>query len=71
MHKEILEEIGEKELINRLGKFMPKNQISDDCAFIKTKHDKLIINNDSLVENVHFDDITICPEDLGWKAVIS
>ena len=32
MHKEILKDIGEKELINRLGKFMPKNQISDDCA---------------------------------------
>jgi len=26
MHKETLEDIGEKELINRLGKFMPKNQ---------------------------------------------
>ena len=41
MHKEILEDIGEKELINRLGKFMPKNQISDDCALIKTKNDNL------------------------------
>ncbi len=71
MHKEILEDIGEKELINRLAKFMPKNQVSDDCALIKTKHDNLIINNDSLVENVHFNDVTICPEDLGWKAVIS
>jgi len=37
MHKEILENIGEKELINRLGKIMPKNRISDDCALIKTK----------------------------------
>jgi len=37
MHKEIIEDIGEKELINRLGKFMPKNQISDDCALIKLK----------------------------------
>ncbi len=71
MHKEILEDIGEKELISRLAKFMPKNQVSDDCAFIKTKNDNLIINNDSLVENVHFNDMTICPEDLGWKAVIS
>ena len=71
MHKEILEDIGEKELINRLAKFMPKNQVSDDCAFIKTKHDNLIINNDSLVENVHFNDVTISPEDLGWKSVIS
>jgi len=71
MHKEILEDIGENELINRLGKFMPKNQISDDCALIKTKNKNLLVNTDSLVENVHFNDITICPRDLGWKAVIS
>ena len=71
MHKEILEDIGEKELINRLGKFMPKNQISDDCALIKTKNENLLVNTDSLVENVHFNDITISPRDLGWKAVIS
>ena len=71
MHKEILEDIGEKELINRLGQFMPKNQAEDDCAFIKTKNDNLLINNDSLVENVHFNDVTICPKDLGWKAVVS
>ena len=71
MHKEILENIGEKELINRLGKFMPKNQVSDDCALIKTKNDNLLVNNDSLVEDVHFNDTTICPQDLGWKAVVS
>ena len=71
MHKETLENIGEKELINRLRKFMPKNQASDDCALIKTKNDNLLVNNDSLVENVHFNDITICPQDLGWKAVVS
>ena len=64
MHKEILEHIGEKELINRLKKFMPKNQVSDDCALIKTKNNNLLVNNDSLVENVHFNDITICPRDL-------
>ena len=71
MHKEKLEDIGEKELINRLGKFMPKNQILDDCALIKTKNDNLLVNNDSLVEHVHFNDMTICPQDLGWKAVVS
>ncbi len=71
MHKEILEDIGEKELINRLRKFMPKNQILDDCALIKTKNENLLVNTDSLVENVHFNDITICPRDLGWKAVVS
>ena len=71
MHKELLKDIGEKELINRLGKFMPKNQASDDCALIKTNNEDLLINNDSLVENVHFNDIIICPQDLGWKAVVS
>ena len=71
MLKELLEDIGEKELINRLGKFMPKNQVLDDCALIKTKNENLLVNTDSLVENVHFNDITICPQDLGWKAVVS
>ncbi len=71
MHKETLEDIGEKELINRLRKFMPKNQVLDDCALIKVKNDGLLVNNDSLVENIHFNDLTICPKDLGWKAVIS
>ena len=71
MRKELLEDIGEKELINRLKKFMPKNQASDDCALIKTKNDNLLINNDCLVENIHFNDMIICPQDLGWKAAVS
>ena len=71
MHNELLKDIGEKELINRLGKFMPSNQASDDCALVKTKNKNLLVNNDALVENVHFSDITICPQDLGWKAVVS
>ena len=69
MHKELLENIGEKELIGRLAKFMPKNQASDDCAFIKTNNNNLLVNTDALVENVHFNDDTISPLDLGWKAV--
>ena len=71
MRKELLKDIGEKELINRLGKFMPKNQVLDDCALIKTKNDNLLVNNDSLVENVHFNEISISAQDLGWKAVVS
>ncbi len=71
MHKEILEDIGEKELIKRLAKFMPKNQISDDCAFFKTKNKNLLVNTDSLVENVHFDNDTISALEIGWKAVAS
>ena len=71
MHKELLADIGEKELISRLGKFMPKNQASDDCAFLKTKNKNLLVNTDVLVENVHFSKETISALDLGWKAVVS
>ena len=49
MHNELLEDIGEKELIKRLAEFMPKNQVSDDCAYIKAKNKNLLINTDSLV----------------------
>ena len=71
MHKELLEDIGEKELIKRLARFMPKNQVSDDCAFVKAKNKNLLINTDSLVENIHFSDDTISAIDIGWKAVAS
>ena len=71
MHKELLKDIGEKELIKRIGKFMPQNQVLDDCAFIETKNNDLLVNNDALVENVHFDKFTISALDLGWKAVVS
>ncbi len=71
MHKELLEDIGEKELINRIAAFMPEKQVSDDCAFVKTKNKNFLINTDSLVENVHFNDDTISALDIGWKAVAS
>ncbi len=71
MHKESLKDIGEKELIKRLAKFMPKNQTSDDCAFIQSTNKDLLINTDSLVENVHFSNEAISAQDIGWKAVAS
>ena len=71
MHNESLQEIGEKELIKRLGAFMPKNQFLDDCALVKTNTNNLLVNTDALVENVHFNETTISPLDLGWKAVVS
>ena len=71
MHKELLEDIGEKELIKRLAEFMPTNQVSDDCAFLQTKKKNLLVNTDALVENVHFNEDTISALDIGWKAVAS
>ena len=71
MPKELLKDIGEKDLIKRLAEFMPKNQTSDDCAFIKEDNKNLLINTDSLVENVHFNNDTISALEIGWKAVAS
>ena len=71
MHKELLKDIGEKELINRLARFMPEKQVSDDCALIKNTNKDLLINTDSLVENIHFNNETISALDIGWKAVAS
>ena len=50
MHKKLLKDIGEKELIKRLSKFMPNNQVSDDCGFVKSKKNNIIVNTDALVE---------------------
>tara|TARA_B100000902_G_C27238745_1_gene878831 strand:- start:381 stop:1367 length:987 start_codon:yes stop_codon:yes gene_type:complete len=71
MPKKLIKDIGEKELIKRLGKFMPKDQVSDDCAFLKIKNEDLLINTDALVENIHFNNNTISALDIGWKAVAS
>ena len=71
MHNEIIKDIGEKELIKRLAKYMPINQTSDDCAFIETRKEGLLINTDLMVENTHFNHKIISPRDIGWKAVIT
>ena len=69
MHKEIIKDIGEKELIKRIAKYMPINQTSDDCAFLETESEDLLINTDLMVENTHFNHKIISPRDIGWKAV--
>ncbi len=69
MHKEIIKDIGEKELIRRIAKYMPANQTSDDCAFVESKKEDLLINTDLMVENTHFNQKVISPRDIGWKSV--
>ena len=69
MHKELIKDIGEKELIKRLADFMPKKQVTDDCAFIKINNENLLLNTDLMVEDTHFNDSIISPFDIGWKAV--
>tara|TARA_B100000212_G_scaffold297969_1_gene241957 strand:- start:81 stop:1067 length:987 start_codon:yes stop_codon:yes gene_type:complete len=69
MHKETIKDIGEKELIRRVAKYMPANQTSDDCAFVETKKKDFLINTDLMVENTHFNHNIISPRDIGWKSV--
>jgi len=69
MHKETINDIGEKELIRRIAEYMPENQASDDCAFVESKREDLLINTDLMVENTHFNQKIISPRDIGWKAV--
>jgi len=71
MHKETIKDIGEKELIRRITKYMPNNQASDDCALLENIREDLLINTDLMVENTHFNHKIISPRDIGWKAVIT
>ena len=71
MHKELIRDIGEKELIRRIAEYMPPNQVSDDCAFVENKREDLLLNTDLMVENTHFKQEIISPRDIGWKAVTS
>tara|TARA_Y100001968_G_scaffold204188_1_gene187462 strand:- start:504 stop:1478 length:975 start_codon:yes stop_codon:yes gene_type:complete len=66
-----LDKLGEKEILNRLKKFLDCGQIDDDTAKIDKSNKDLLINTDVLVEDVHFSSKTVSPEDIGWKAIAS
>jgi thiamine-monophosphate kinase len=68
---ETLADLGEWELIRRLGAFAPAHQFSDDAALLPAAHPgsgDLVINTDVLVEGIHFSDATTGPTDVGWRA---
>ena len=64
-----INDLGEIELLNRLKKFMRQGQIDDDVAEIDTLNKVLLINNDLLVENIHFSDEISNARDIGWKSI--
>ena len=66
-----IQDIGEKELLNRLKKFMRLGQIDDDIAEIKSNKNNLLINTDLLVEKIHFSETISCAKDIGWKSITS
>lgn len=64
-----LAELGEAELIRRLGHFAPPGQFDDDAALIAADgRGDLVLNTDLLVEGIHFSEATTAPADVGWRA---
>ena len=67
--QETLADLGEWELIRRLGAFAPPGQFADDGALLPcTGGGTLVVNTDVLVEGLHFSDATTAAADVGWRA---
>lgn len=67
-----LAELGEWELIRRLGAFAPPGQFADDGALLRLSGDpSLVVNTDVLVEGLHFSDATTESADVGWRAAVA
>jgi thiamine-monophosphate kinase len=68
---ETLADLGEWELIRRLGAFAPVDQFGDDAALLSGRQEgqgDLVVNTDVLVEGLHFSDATTAAADVGWRA---
>lgn len=61
-----LQDLGEWNLIERLGRFAPAGQFHDDAALLDAPG-RLVVNTDVLVEGVHFSEGTTSPHDVGWR----
>jgi thiamine-monophosphate kinase len=66
---EPLAQLGEWELIRRLGAFAAPGRFDDDAALVVPPAGMaLVVNTDVLVEGVHFSEATTAPADVGWRA---
>ncbi|MCT0224260.1 thiamine-phosphate kinase [Synechococcus sp. CS-1328] len=72
-----LADLGEWELIRRLGAFAPDGQFSDDAALVPggsgstLGSGNIVINTDVLVEGLHFSEATTGAADVGWRAAVA
>jgi thiamine-monophosphate kinase len=66
---ETLAQLGEWELIRRLGAFAVPGRFDDDAALLLPPAGQaLVVNTDVLVEGVHFSEATTAAGDVGWRA---
>jgi thiamine-monophosphate kinase len=65
----LLRDLGEAELLRRLAAYAPPGQLDDDAAILRPSGDaSLVVNTDLLVEELHFSEATMGPEEVGWRA---
>jgi len=70
--EETLAQLGELELIRRLGFFASPGRFDDDAALLLPPPGQaLVVNTDVLVDGVHFSDATTAPMDVGWRATVA
>lgn len=60
--------MNEINLIEKIKKTLNSKYIGDDCAYLKDLG--IVMSQDSLVENVHFDKEDMTPYQLGYKAIM-
>jgi len=68
----LIQDIGEKGLLEKLHRFCPPDIIGDDAAVLEIECEKeckkLVITTDMLLDGVHFSHQTTSAEDAGWRA---
>ena len=60
--------MNENELIKGIQEILSSEYIGDDCAYLKDLG--IVVTQDSLVENIHFDRKLITPLQLGYKSIM-
>ncbi len=60
--------MNEINLINKIKNTLNSQYIGDDCAYLKDLG--IVISQDSLVEDVHFNKLTMSPYQMGYKSVM-
>ena len=68
-YPQLVKDIGEQGLLEKLQPFCPGEVVGDDGAVVTTHPDKdLVVTTDVLVDGVHFSDRTTTAFDVGWRA---
>jgi thiamine-monophosphate kinase len=66
---QLVRDIGEQGLLQKLQLFCPQEVVGDDGAVLAIKSDRsLVVTTDTLVDGVHFSDRTTTAFDVGWRA---